>query len=213
MVDAARDDALATEARRVYLRYATEIVEAFTFCPWAARARKEGQTRVEILFETDFGPAALANVMAAVRAMESRDEIDIGLLVFPRLRIARTLFESFVSEARLADDARATPARPAFMMAAFHPDAPARVDTAMHTTRFVRRTPDPTLQLVRVRALAAVGADGDAAHEASSDPPMHVRVGAANRATIDRVGLEEIDAILRSIKRDRDESYARLGET
>jgi hypothetical protein len=213
-VDSAERDALlVTAARRVYLRYAVEIVEAHNFCPWAGRARREGQTREEVLFVTGYGPDAIASVLSAVRAMEARDEVEIGLLLFPRLRISRLMFESFVSDVRLADDALATPARPLFMMAAFHPDAPARVDSEMHTTRFVRRTPDPTIQLVRVRALAAVGADDSAQIAPASTAPMHARVAVANQATIARVGIDAIEQIARSIKRDRDESYARLGET
>jgi hypothetical protein len=210
---AERDARLATETRRLYLRYATEIVEAFHFCPWAGRARREGQTREEVLFLSDYGPESLAGILSAVRAMEARDEVEIGLLLLPRLKISRPIFEAFVSDVRLADDASVSPARPAFMMAAFHPEAPARVDTEMHTTRFVRRTPDPTIQLVRVRALAAVGADDGANATPASDPPMHARVAAANQATIARVGVAAIEQIVLAIKRDRDATHARLGET
>ena len=53
---AARDEALAREARRIYLRYAEEFVERFDLCPWAAKARRDGHVEVRVV--TAPGPAA-----------------------------------------------------------------------------------------------------------------------------------------------------------
>jgi hypothetical protein len=62
---------------------------------------------------------------------------------------------------------------------------------------FIRRTPDPTLQLVRASLLDRLRG------EAAAD------VGRANLATVSARGLSALDALLADIRRDRDASYAR----
>ena len=88
---------------------------------------------------------------------------------------------------------------------------------------YLRRSPYPTIQVVRRTALDRVrgGADEGTAYldlslVASLDmqkpvsPPLRERIAKANLATVKRVGKDTVEAAIRDILRDRDETEARL---
>ncbi len=212
---------LEREARRLYARYAEEVVEALGFCPWAERARTEGRVRVCVM---PSGPDVGA-VLAASDAIAGDPALEIGILLFPALRIPRLDFERFVATARQADTDRPHGQTVAMAMAAFHPDAEADVAAPHRFIPFVRRTPDPTIQLVRCSMLARVraGTDhGTAFFDARSldlaallhgpaKAPIHERVAESNLGTARAMGIAAVAAIIADIQRDRDETYRRLG--
>jgi hypothetical protein len=108
---------------------------------------------------------------------------------------------------RRADHARrpgaaTSPPAPSFFIAAFHPAAPVTFSTPPQLVSFVRRTPDPTLQLVRASALRRVTGE---------DPTVSDDVTRRNFETVNERGAAALDAVLRDLRRDRDETYARLG--
>lgn len=216
-------EALDREARRIYARYATEFVEALSLCPWAARARQDGHVEVEVVLESD------ANVEAALRAFEaltSEPHVEVGLVVFPRLTLDRRAFEAFVSRLREQDAARQG-GSPAMAAAAFHPDARADLTTAARLVPFIRRSPDPTIQLVRLSVLDAVRRPrdmGTAFLDPSTidlrsfittpvKPLLHERVAETNLEQLQARGVDAAEAILEDIQRDRDASYARILES
>jgi hypothetical protein len=108
-------------------------------------------------------------------------------------------------------------------MAAFHPDAEPDLEDAERLVPYLRRSPYPTIQMVRRTALDRVrgGADEGTAyldlslvasldvHQPAS-PPLRERIARANLATVKRVGKDTVEAALRDILRDRDETEARL---
>src|SRR5205814_851313 len=97
--------------------------------------------------------------------------------------------------------AATSPPAPSFFIAAFHPGAPASFTTPPQLVSFVRRTPDPTLQFVRTSVLRRATGEG---------PAVSDDVTRRNFETVNGRGVAELDAVLREIRRDRDESYARL---
>jgi hypothetical protein len=223
----ARDRALVREARRLYERYAVEVVEHFDLCPWAARARREGATEPRVLLQR--GPCAnfptpddLAPSLAAIDELVKKPSIAIGLFVYPRLAVNRLDFEHFLRKLRRADSERHAIGEIPFAMAAFHPDAPADLADPDRLIPFIRRTPDPTLQLVRRDALESVQArpNGTAFadlwmisprglhHETGPSP--RERVALRNFETVQRVGVAAIEARMLDIARDREETYARI---
>jgi hypothetical protein len=221
------DARLAREAERVYLRYAIEIVEALGFCPYAQRARLEGQVRTRVMLDESLDEeracVAIDEIAADVR-------IDIGLLLYPRLEIDRLGFERFVARVHARNAKSHAPEPVAMALADFHPDPTERGGEASARamrggegalTRLVRRTPDPTIQLVRRSALDRVRRDEghgtgfvDLQHldlaslTAPTTPPLHARIATINRATIARLGVDEVSDRLDDILRDRNESYA-----
>lgn len=214
----AEDRALTEAARRVYERYVEEFVEAFDICPWAARARMDGRTRVEVVCEAEPDPRHALDVVAS---LSGDARVEVGLVLFPRLALDRPSFEEFVGELRALDAARYGIEGPAMAMAAFHPEAEPRTETPYQLVPFVRRTPDPTVQLVRRSVLDAVRKKGDhgtawvdptkldlaALLAEKPKPPLHERVAQANLDSLTAHGLEAVEALFRELRRDRDETY------
>ena len=137
---------LAAEALRVYRRYAIEIVEAFGLCPWAERARKTGRVAERVLLQRD---STAATALDCVADLAADPNVDIGLLIFPRLTLDPLAFEHFTALVRDKDAERRPLGGIVFAMAAFHPGAEADLSDAERLIPFLRRTPDPTIQLVR----------------------------------------------------------------
>jgi hypothetical protein len=183
---------LEVEALRLNERYVDEVVLGWGLCPWAERAIREGQVRRRVLF----GVAASAGaVLSFADELAADPHAAIGFAIFPQLEGSASAFDAFAERVRRADRARGMPA---FLVAAFHPSAPATFATAPQLVSFVRRTPDPTLQLVRASLLQGLP-------RGTSDD-----VGRQNFATVTARGADTLDALLRDIRRDRDESYGRI---
>jgi hypothetical protein len=215
------DSALCREALRVYRRYALEVVEGFDLCPWAAYARRDGRV-VEhvILAENQTDPA---QSLAHLARLVGEPKTEIALFIYPDLELDRLGFESFVRTLREQDAARYAVGEIPFAMAAFHPDARADLEDADRLIPFLRRTPDPTIQMVRQSALDRVrgnSREGTAFFDLATlgvaplpqKEPLFLRqrIGQANLETTLEVGVETLEKVLRDIRRDRNESYARL---
>lgn len=210
------------EALRVYDRYAREVVERFDFCPWATRARREGAAEPHVLLDRD--PNEFSASLSLIAALAGRPNITVGLLIYPYFDMGRLDFEHFVRRLRQADAERHEPGCVPFAMAAFHPQADPALDDAERMVPFLRRSPDPTIQLVRCDALSAVrgtpnggtalvevwmlSAAGLAKEEA---PDVRERIALNNLKTVREVGPAAIEAVLADIERDRATCYAELG--
>jgi hypothetical protein len=209
------------EALRVHRRYQREVVEALGLCPWAERARLDGKVRERVLAQTedaDLGPS-----VAAIGELNDELCAEVVFLVYPRLHLGRSGFDAFASRVRMADAERHALGSVPFVFAVFHPDAEPDTGDPERLIPFLRRTPDPTLQLVRSSALDAVRSVASqgtqfvsiAAVEASLSgavalPPLRERIARANLATATRMGVDAVRRVMDDIKRDRDEAYGAL---
>jgi hypothetical protein len=198
-----RADAAASwtdEALRLNARYVEEIVIGWGLCPWAAQAWRTGAVTRRVLLD----PAPdLAAALAFFDELVDEPAAAIGLLIWPGLTLDAAAFGSFAEQVRRAERARRPPQEaPPFLMAAFHPelrdDPPADPPSLVP---FIRRTPDPTLQLVRTVLLDDLARGG---RDVSSE------IVRANFATVAARTPDALDAALRAIRRDRDQAYARL---
>ena len=205
---------LAREAIRLYARYELEVVEAFSLCPWAERSRREGHTR-QLVLE---GAPMVETALAAIDVLAIDTNVEVGFLLFPTCTLSRVEFERFVSALRDIDQQRGA----TFAAAAFHPDARADVSDAYRLVPFIRRSPDPTIQLIRRTVLESVRRPGDGG-TGYIDPssitdlaaffknppkrPLHERVAQANLDQVARVGVDPIEAILDDIAADRERAY------
>ena len=178
---------LVAEALRVNARYVEEVVIGWELCPWAARAWIDGQVTQRV-----FAAADADAVVAFIDELSAKPDAAIGLAIFPRVACTVGAWEKFAERVRRA--------RNDFVAAAFHPDyrAPDGLLDAARLVPLIRRTPDPTLQLVRASLVDSLRG------QVSAD------VGSANFATVTVRGLAKLEALLTDIRRDRDESYARL---
>jgi hypothetical protein len=220
----ASDDDIVREVVRIYVRYAQEVVERFDFCPWATRARREGAAEPHVLLGQD--PNDFSASLQLIQALAARPSISVGLLIYPRFDFGRLDFEHFVRRLRQADGEQHAPGQIPFAMAAFHPLADPNLEDAERLVPFVRRSPDPTIQLVRCDALAAVRGEptngtslvetwmmSPAGLNTHTVPGVRERIALNNLKTVREVGPAAIDALLADIERDRVQSYTRLGLT
>jgi hypothetical protein len=208
------------EAVRLHRRYQTEIVDALGLCPWADRATQDGRVRETVLLQSD--EALVGPSLAAIDAWIADSTADVAFAIYPRLRIDRQAFHAFASRVRDADGCRHELGSVPFVFAAFHPDAPPDTTDPERLIPFLRRTPDPTLQLLRATALDGIrmgAAQGthfvditslDLALLGNGQPPLRERIARANLATTERIGVGAVEARLDAIRRDRDETYEAL---
>ncbi|MEM9190064.1 MAG: DUF1415 family protein [Myxococcota bacterium] len=214
------------ETRRIYSRYQREFVEGHTICPWAERARNTGSVRVRVDLSAELDPDQAAG---QCREIAEDKNVEIGLLIFPRASLDRRGFERFASTVRRLLPPREFP----MAIAAFHPAAPPPDAETIRRqpaqlVPFLRRSPDPTLQLVHESALARVrrgekhgtgfidpellGSMDLALQLQDEGPPLHERVAARNAEAVLEVGVNAFETLFEDIRRDRDESYRKLGE-
>ena len=188
------------EALRLNDRYLNEVVLGFGLCPWAERAIADGEVRRGVvLAEAPALDAALGFIDELVSAGPAAA---VGMLIFPRAALASAAFDRFTEEVRRADRERCrAQGRQDFVMAAFHPEGADSFTTPYQLVSFLRRTPDPMIQLVRAPLLDRLRAPR---------PSLSEDVAEQNFATVNARGAAALDAILRDIRRDRDQSYAAL---
>ncbi len=215
-------DERTREVVRIYERYAREVVERFDFCPWAARARRERTARPRVIFQPNL--ADLSASLAAIDELDSVPSLAVGLLIFPCVTADRLDFEHFVRLLRHADSSRREPGQIPFAMAAFHPHAAPDLSDPDRLVPFIRRSPDPTIQLVRRDVLDSVRGElvggtslvevwmmSPAGLAAPEKHGVREKIAQNNLATALETGVTAIETVLADIAADRARAYARLG--
>jgi len=211
-------DAFAGEARRIYVRYAVEVVEAFTFCPWARSAREAGRVQCNVVF----GEApTVDDLLVELQTASAHSDIDVTLLVMPETTLDRMGLRRLTSTLHARYEAASGRGNTALAIADFHPTAPLDMASPERLVPFIRKSPDPTLQLIRHDALDAArrGAlDGTRAATLEmmlqgglKEGPVHARIANANHRTVQRETPRSILQALEAIARDRSASYSQLG--
>lgn len=207
----------------VYERYAIEVVERFGLCPWARPARAANQVRLHVIFSAD--PDDFDESLSALAELHGATaDGDVALFIYPLLDLDRLGFEDFVRRLRKRAE-EASPRLDAFATAAFHPGAEVDVSHPDRLVPYVRRSPDPTLQLLRKTALSAIkgleqgtefldisALSLEALTALRSPPPkaLRERIAEQNLATVTEVGPAPIDAVLADIAHAREEAHERL---
>lgn len=206
---------LTTEAKRLFKRYQIEIVETLVICPYAARARLENAVRIEVITHTN--PPHTA-VIELIEAIAQEVACDIGFVIFPRFECSRSSFERFVETLRSMYSAQHQHRDTELALAAFHPEA-AYDASAPHTlVPYWRRTPDPTLQTIRLSALERVR-KGESSTifvppeqipnvlKMKHSTPLHARIAENNYQTAQKLGAETLQKMFEDIMRDRQQTY------
>lgn len=209
------------EVLRVNGRYLSEVVERFRLCPWAERARRDGSVKTSIFQQNS--PEIFEPSCSALSALDSASEIEVGLLLYPYLDLSRLDFEHFVRRLRTLEADRHEVGAELFAMAAFHPDAEPHLDDPERLIPYLRRSPYPTIQVVRLSTLERVrgGDEGTAYWDIQllgspgiHDPspiPLRERIARANLKTVLEAGVPAFEAAFNDILADRDRTSARLG--
>lgn len=214
---------LSTATQQVYQRYAVEVVERYGLCPWARAARESGEVLLRVDFSVD--PDDFDESLRLLAELHrGPSDIDIALFIYPLIDLDRLRFEDRIRRLRVLAEGGGR-ALDAFAMAAFHPEARADLSDPDRLVPYVRRSPDPTLQLVRKSALSGIKnlsagtsfvdvssltAASLRALEAPSSKAVRERIGEQNLRTVRDVGVAEIDAILSDIAAHRERAHAAL---
>ncbi len=210
-------------------RYVREFVEAFNLCPYAKRTRETGKLKRVVLLEAGGAPgtqgfdAAAAALDEAFRRFEELPEasIDVGLVLLPALaadlaqgKEGAHAFEALLSAARERMQARHPNGDTPFYCVPFHPGFASDLSDEHRAVRFIRRTPDPTVQLVRASVLREVRGPGtmeyvdvsrmSAAELLAVTAPLSVsdRIGQANLRTLQQEDPARLRDLLASFRAD-----------
>lgn len=213
-------------------RYVQEFVEAYNLCPYAKRCRESGRLHRVVLLATG-GEVGSREYEAAVEALveaiaeierQAVESVEVALILLPALAPALAegsegarRFEELVAVARTRIEARHPNADTPFYCVAFHPQfvAPLRGEPqdVHRAVRFIRRSPDPTVQLVRASVLRAVRGTNpggaqyvdvsgmSAAELMAVSAPISIpeRIGIANLGTLNQAGPDRLHALLEDI--------------
>ena len=173
---------------------------AFGLCPWAEGVLRAGGLARRVLPGRDAAPA---DCLPIIDEWSQGGAVDIGFIILPLRTGSSGSFDSFAEAVRRADRARRPRERPSpFVIAAFHPEGAVRFEGPHQLVSFLRRTPDPLLQLVRADLL-------DRVHTAA--PGVSEQIAARNFATLrDPAATARFDAVVRDLRADRDRTYAAI---
>ncbi len=197
----------SAEVRRILERYFVEIVERYDLCPWARAARLDDEIAVEVLL----GAPSLETWVAAARRALARPSTRVAMIVAPELAIESSPLREIRNHLTRVLDG--------IGVADFHPDAPLDLGTPPRLVPFLRRSPDPLLQLVPLALLDNIRTDPmpDLAYQAQmlrgEVPPLRdvgAEIAAANHASVSR-SLAEIERTNAAIAADRQAAYTRVG--
>jgi hypothetical protein len=209
-------DGFVEEVLRINERYLVEFVERFGICPFAAATRTGGALHRRVVESAAVSAAQLVPLVDEAAATPA----SIALLILPRYPGSPDALDTLCNELRRLVEARG-PA--VFALAPFHPDAPYSTASPRQLVLFFRRSPDPTLQLVRfsvldeARRAAPSGkflmpftAQAFRELERRVDRSLSDRIAGDNHARVITDGIEPIRAVLDDIRADRARSYARF---
>lgn len=215
-VPASRRAAIEAQALAANDRYVLGLLEKENLCPYARAGRERGRTERRVHF-ADTGalaPIAEAFADAAPRAVE------VLQIIFPLVEVDPQVFSRFVND--VTESLNQTQPRPVFASAALHPDLPYRRDTPAGLISLFRRSPDPTLQWVRLSTLDNIyrGRKGGTSFvdlnnvaailEATNKRDLYEEIALANQATAQRLGVDWVDAQLAALRHETQTAYRRI---
>ena len=195
---------LRREALRLHGRYLTEVVERFSVCPWAKSARTGERMRTHVVTEAACKSEELRSLLDDWAHDKS---VEVAFVITPRFEGDREAFAKWAARvAAIRDDI--------FLSAPFHPDP----GESSGTIPFLRRTPDPTVQLVRRSCLEEIRAQ---------DPPHYQDIFSLDLEDLRRTAPtktvaasvlaqnerllaqhhERLESILEAIHQDRHDTY------
>jgi hypothetical protein len=139
-------ESIESEALARNDRYLCEFVEALELCPFARKCRESGRLARRVLR----GGRPTEATLTVLRDLEqtTEEQVEVALLIYPEFTAGVPAFEEFRDETRAS--------LRLFYCVAFHPDLPMDLSDANRAVSFLRRSPDPTLQLVRIATLERV---------------------------------------------------------
>lgn len=221
--DPALSDRVAELALHANARWTREVIEAGNYCPFARRAREQQRAIALVSFDDvdlDAPDQSAAELFGHAERLADDERAEVVQVIFPLLDVGPDRWQRYAKGLTSAVHRRRGGAS-VFAVAAFHPDLPWSSDGPQSIVPLLRRTPDPTIQWLRLDVLHRVRegrpegdvALPDAPHDAqqllkqASRPPLSEVVAKANWATATTRGLDALEARLRTLSEEAQQSY------
>ena len=214
--------ALEAAALHANERYLATFIEAYSFCPFSRGGRARGVTARYVHYADR---AELEPFLAWLARAASDPGKAVIQLILPMLELPADEFSRFCHALTAAGNARlreGAGGADVFAVAPLHPELPYTRANALSLIPLLRRAPDPTIQWVRLDALAALyaGRTGDSKYVDPSEiaaflqaewrPSLFERIAQTNQEMALRLGIDEVERMLRTIARDARQRYARI---
>lgn len=211
--------ALEREAFRANDRYLHEFLEKYAFCPYSREARRKGEVHRYLHYCDQLDARPLVELMHQI-AGDPRQVV--AQVILPCIQVTAPDFARFVHQ--LTDFAHAEMGtRDVLAVAPLHPALSFNEATPEALIPLFRRTPDPTIQWVRLDALESIyeGRENDTVFvEAGAidaylaknpkKTPLYETIAKTNAAMTKRLSVDVVVALLKDIADDAHGSYARL---
>ena len=212
-------EAIKAEAAKANDRYLREFLEDHSFCPFARAGRLDGSSARRIIYFDDPDPEALIELMVEVAQDKKRA---VTQVIFPLIQVAPHEWREFCLALTDHGHARLGGSKE-LAVAPLHPQLPYTEESPSTLVTLFRRSPDPTIQWVRLDALAEIykGRSGErrfvppeeiAAYlsQPHEEKNLYDRIAETNRQMAERLGLPKVEAMLSEYHQDAQAAYARI---
>lgn len=169
------------------MNWVRDFVVAYQICPFAAHVLEQGTLTLNVLTQND-ASSALKAVEDALHQMDNQPDIETMLLVIPEFLSDFLDYVDFSWQAE--ERMHALGYEGIYQLATFHPHYCFAGESADDVTNYTNRSPYPMLHILREASLdKAIDYYGD-----TQDIPEQ------NMATLRKLGLDKMKALLRSIE-------------
>jgi hypothetical protein len=209
-------EAAAIEANE---RYLVDIVEGHAFCPFSRGGRAQGQTARFVHYCSEKDPAAIVERM--VEAAQNPDLVVLQVIL-PGIQIAPEAWIALCNQLTALGNRRLSKVSDVFAVAALHPELPFQTTNPFTLIPLFRRSPDPTIQWVRLDGLKALY-EGRTSDTTIVDPseidglelgkertPLFDQIAESNQEMARRLGIDEVEQALAEISRSAQDRYAEI---
>jgi hypothetical protein len=213
-------------ARDVYARFTADFVEGQNLCPFARGARDAATSVVRVCLEpqSEDGTLCEGSALAAmVDALLDEEGAEVIQVIFPLSTLDAKMWERWAKT--LTAKIRTRRAGPAiWAVAAFHPELSWSDASPAEAIPLFRRSPDPTLQWLRLDALERVRRgrqEGDVALPSDprsaaaflaeqARPSLADRVAENNHRTANKIGWSILAERFKDLADEAQRRYSEL---
>lgn len=202
-------------------KYLQQVVEGYNLCPFARQCRLSDKLHREVIASQDIAAALLARLLQLQQTDDT--SFEVALVIVPGFAGSTHQFETLLRqvEAQIVAYLAGMGQRQACFAVAFHPQMPFETGQPHQIVGLLRRSPDPTVQLVRRSLLEQVRGNDSAPQYLDTQPhataesllaaaaalvirpTLSERIAAANFQTWHRTG-QALAAATAEIAADRD---------
>ncbi len=221
-IDSALQEQIEAAAIDANERYILEFLEEHAFCPYSRGGRAQGQTVRFVHYASSASALPLMELMAQA---SKNPKWMVVQVVLPMIQVEAEAWIQFCNELTAAANAKLGTGSDVYAVAAMHPELPYSRATPAAMIPLLRRSPDPTIQWVRLDDLEALyaGRSGETRVVDLSDPatlmqgeeqtPLFERITEANLSMAEHLGFAKVEEMLASFATTTRDRYQQILES